>query len=134
MLKLLRSLEGRSEGNPHKIADLIVQLANSDEVPLRLILSVDAEKRVHQAEAARASEADKWRHGGGEVVHRRLQSVGLHAQEDEIIGRVDFPDAGKLRPEEHIAMRAGNAKPSRRSCSARPPRMKNVRSRPAWAS
>jgi NAD(P)-dependent dehydrogenase (short-subunit alcohol dehydrogenase family) len=62
MLKILRSLEGRAEGNPRKIADVIVQLANSDEVPMRLILGVDAEKRVQQAEAARAAEADKWRH------------------------------------------------------------------------
>jgi hypothetical protein len=29
---------------------------------LRLILGVDAEKRVQHAEAARAAEADKWRH------------------------------------------------------------------------
>src|ERR1700727_884356 len=62
ILKMLRSLEGRSEGNPRKIADVVVQLANSDEVPLRLILGVDAEKRVQQADAARASEAEKWRH------------------------------------------------------------------------
>jgi NAD(P)-dependent dehydrogenase (short-subunit alcohol dehydrogenase family) len=62
MLKMLRSLEGRSEGDPRKIADVIVQLANSDEVPMRLILGVDAEKRVQQAEAARASEAERWRH------------------------------------------------------------------------
>jgi NAD(P)-dependent dehydrogenase (short-subunit alcohol dehydrogenase family) len=62
ILKLLRSLEGHSEGDPRKIADVIVQLANSDEVPVRLILGVDAEKRVQQAEAARASEAEKWRH------------------------------------------------------------------------
>src|SRR6476620_6410074 len=62
MLKILRSLEGRSEGDPRKIADVIVQLANSDDVPVRLILGVDAEKRVHKAEAARASEAEKWRH------------------------------------------------------------------------
>jgi NAD(P)-dependent dehydrogenase (short-subunit alcohol dehydrogenase family) len=62
ILKMLRSLEGRSEGDPRKIADLIVQLANSDEVPVRLILGVDAEKRVQQAEAARASEAEEWRH------------------------------------------------------------------------
>jgi NAD(P)-dependent dehydrogenase (short-subunit alcohol dehydrogenase family) len=61
-LKILRGLEGRAEGDPRKIADVIVQLANSDEVPVRLILGVDAEKRVQQAEAARASEADKWRH------------------------------------------------------------------------
>ena len=57
ILKLLRNLEGRSEGDPDKIADVIVQLANSDEVPLRLILGVDAEKRVHGAETGRASEA-----------------------------------------------------------------------------
>jgi NAD(P)-dependent dehydrogenase (short-subunit alcohol dehydrogenase family) len=62
IFKILRNLEGRAEGDPGKIADVILQLANSDEVPLRLILGVDAEKRVHQAEAARASEAEKWRH------------------------------------------------------------------------
>jgi hypothetical protein len=32
------------------------------EVPLHLVLGVDAEQRVQQAEAARASEAEKWRH------------------------------------------------------------------------
>src|ERR1700726_1259925 len=62
IMKILRSLEGRAEGDPRKIADVILQLANSDEVPVRLILGVDAEKRVQQAEAARASEAEKWRH------------------------------------------------------------------------
>jgi NAD(P)-dependent dehydrogenase (short-subunit alcohol dehydrogenase family) len=61
-LKMLRSLEGRSEGDSLKIANLIVQLANSDHVPLRLVLGVDAENRVQQAEAARANEAQKWRH------------------------------------------------------------------------
>ena len=61
-LKMLRGLEGRLEGDPRKIAGVIVQLANSDEVPVRQILGVDAEKRVQQAEAARAAEADKWRH------------------------------------------------------------------------
>jgi NAD(P)-dependent dehydrogenase (short-subunit alcohol dehydrogenase family) len=62
ILKMLRSLEGRSEGDPRKIAKVILQLANSDEVPVRLILGVDAEQRAHQAEAARASEAEKFRH------------------------------------------------------------------------
>ena len=41
----LSSPEGRSEGDPRKIADAIVQLANSDEVPIRLILGVDASAR-----------------------------------------------------------------------------------------
>jgi hypothetical protein len=61
-LKILRGLEGRAEGDPRKITNVILQLANSDEVPVRLILGVDAEKRVQQAEAARAMEAEKWRH------------------------------------------------------------------------
>jgi NAD(P)-dependent dehydrogenase (short-subunit alcohol dehydrogenase family) len=60
--KMLRSIEGRAEGDPGKIADVIVQLANSDDVPMRLILGVDAEQRVQQAEAARGAEAEKWRH------------------------------------------------------------------------
>ncbi|QHN03957.1 SDR family NAD(P)-dependent oxidoreductase [Granulicella sp. WH15] len=62
ILKLLQTIEGRQEGDPRKIADLIVQLANSDEVPVRLILGVDAEKRVQRAETVRAEEAAKWRH------------------------------------------------------------------------
>jgi NAD(P)-dependent dehydrogenase (short-subunit alcohol dehydrogenase family) len=62
ILKLLQRIDGRSEGDPRKIADVIVQLANSDDVPLRLILGVDAEKWVQQAETARANEAEKWRY------------------------------------------------------------------------
>ncbi len=61
-LKMLRGVEGRWESDPRKIADVILQLANSHEVPVRLILGVDAEQRVQQAEAARTSEAEKWRH------------------------------------------------------------------------
>jgi NAD(P)-dependent dehydrogenase (short-subunit alcohol dehydrogenase family) len=53
ILKLLRSLEGGSEGDPRKIADVIVQMANSDEVPLRLMLGVDAEKRAPGGSYAR---------------------------------------------------------------------------------
>jgi NAD(P)-dependent dehydrogenase (short-subunit alcohol dehydrogenase family) len=74
-LKILRGLEAGSEGDPRKIADVIVQLANSDEVPLRLILGVDAEKRVHQTEAARASEAVKWRHLTLSTVFEDAESV-----------------------------------------------------------
>jgi NAD(P)-dependent dehydrogenase (short-subunit alcohol dehydrogenase family) len=62
MLKMLRGLEGHAEGDPRKIAGVIVQLVNSDEVPMRLILGVDAEQRVQRPEAARAMEAEKWRH------------------------------------------------------------------------
>jgi NAD(P)-dependent dehydrogenase (short-subunit alcohol dehydrogenase family) len=60
IVKLLRSVEGRSEGDPKKIADVVLQLAQSNDVPLRLILGVDAEKRVKRAEEARGVEAAKW--------------------------------------------------------------------------
>ena len=80
MFKLLRSLEGRAEGDPRKIAGVIVQLANSDDVPVRLILGVAAEKRVDQAEAARASEAEKWRHlTVSTVFEDALFDSGLHS-------------------------------------------------------
>ena len=55
---------------------MIVQLANSYEVPLRLILGVDAEKRVHQAEAARASEAENWR--PARVKHFETPSIEIY--------------------------------------------------------
>jgi NAD(P)-dependent dehydrogenase (short-subunit alcohol dehydrogenase family) len=58
--KLLAWARDNSEGDPRRIADLIVKLANTEDVPRRLILGVDAEKRVQQAEAARAAEAEKF--------------------------------------------------------------------------
>ena len=62
MFKLWPSLEGRAEDDQGKIADVILQLAISEEVRARPILGVDAEKLMQEAEAARASEAKKWRH------------------------------------------------------------------------
>jgi NAD(P)-dependent dehydrogenase (short-subunit alcohol dehydrogenase family) len=60
VVKLVRSIEGAAEGDPRRIANVVVTLAHSNDVPLRLILGVDAEKHVEQAEAARAAEAAKW--------------------------------------------------------------------------
>ena len=61
ILKLLQSLEGRQEGDPKRIAAVIVKLANTDDVPLRLILGVDAETRVKAADEARAQEEARFR-------------------------------------------------------------------------
>ena len=62
LLNFVRGLSDTSlEGDPRRIANLIVHLANSDDVPTRLILGVDAEQRVRQVEAARAEEAKKYR-------------------------------------------------------------------------
>jgi NAD(P)-dependent dehydrogenase (short-subunit alcohol dehydrogenase family) len=65
MMKLLNAVRGRSEGDPKRIAEVVLKLASSDDVPMRLILGVDAETRVSTVEEARAAEAAKWR----EVTH-----------------------------------------------------------------
>jgi NAD(P)-dependent dehydrogenase (short-subunit alcohol dehydrogenase family) len=59
--KLLASIRGNAEGDPKRIADVIVRLANAQDVPKRLILGKDAEMRVKNVEAARAAEAAKFR-------------------------------------------------------------------------
>jgi len=61
IFRLLRGIEGNEESDPQRVAGVIVELANSEEVPVRLILGADAEMRVQQAEAARTSEAEQWR-------------------------------------------------------------------------
>jgi NAD(P)-dependent dehydrogenase (short-subunit alcohol dehydrogenase family) len=82
--KLLQSLEGRAEGDPRKIADVILQLANSDEVPLRLILGIQAAQLVQQAEALRASEGEKWRH----------LTVSTVFEEERFDSRLYVPNSG----------------------------------------
>jgi NAD(P)-dependent dehydrogenase (short-subunit alcohol dehydrogenase family) len=59
--KLLASIRGKAEGDPKKVADVIVKLANAQDVPKRLILGKDAEVRVKNVETARAEEAAKFR-------------------------------------------------------------------------
>ena len=59
--KLLASVRGNAEGDPKKIADVIVKLSNTQDVPKRLILGKDAEARVKNVELARAEEAAKYR-------------------------------------------------------------------------
>ena len=59
--KLLERVRGNSEGDPKKIADVVVQLANADQLPKRLILGRDAATRVQSAEKARTEEAAEYR-------------------------------------------------------------------------
>lgn len=61
MYKLLAAVRGNSEGDPKKIADVVIKLANTEDVPRRLILGKDAETYVKHAETARAEEAAKYR-------------------------------------------------------------------------
>lgn len=59
--KLLAAVRGKAEGDPKKIADVIVKLANTQDVPRRLILGKDAEVRVKNVELVRAEEAARFR-------------------------------------------------------------------------
>ncbi len=75
IFNLLQRIQGHEEGDPRRIAKLIVQLAGMDDVPLRLVLGVDAEQRVQAAEAARASEAAKWHHLTVSTVFEDAKSI-----------------------------------------------------------
>jgi NAD(P)-dependent dehydrogenase (short-subunit alcohol dehydrogenase family) len=59
--KLLAAVRGNAEGDPKKIAEVILKLSVTQDVPLRLILGKDAEMRVKNVETARAEEAAKFR-------------------------------------------------------------------------
>ena len=59
--KMMTAARSKLEGDPKKIADLVVKLANSEDIPKRLILGRDAEMYVKRVEAARAEEAGKFR-------------------------------------------------------------------------
>ncbi len=61
MYKMMAAARDNSEGDPKKIADVVVKLANTEDVPKRLILGKDAEAYVKYAETARADEAAKYR-------------------------------------------------------------------------
>ena len=59
--KLLAAIRGNAEGDPKKIAEVVVKLANTPDVPKRLILGKDAEARVKNVDSARSQEAEKYR-------------------------------------------------------------------------
>ncbi|WP_035347336.1 SDR family NAD(P)-dependent oxidoreductase [Edaphobacter aggregans] len=73
--QLMRAIEGKQEGDPKRIAALIVKLANSDELPMRLILGAQAEQIVASVEAARAEEAKKFRKLTHSTVFPEVESV-----------------------------------------------------------
>ena len=61
VVKALASLWGKENSDPVKVAQLIVRLAASDQLPAHLLVGSDAVKFAGQAEATRAAEAERWR-------------------------------------------------------------------------
>ena len=59
--KMLAAERGNSQSDPKRIADVVVKLPNTEDVPRRLILGTAAEEYVMQTESARAEEAARYR-------------------------------------------------------------------------
>jgi NAD(P)-dependent dehydrogenase (short-subunit alcohol dehydrogenase family) len=56
----LAGADGRQEGNPVRAAEIIVSLAHSDEVPLRLPLGCEAVERISGAYRRGLDEVERW--------------------------------------------------------------------------
>jgi len=61
VIKALASYWGNEISDPAKVAQLILRLADSEQLPAHLLLGSDAVQFSGHAEAARAQEADRWR-------------------------------------------------------------------------
>ncbi len=59
--KALESYWGHETSDPAKVAQLILLLAASDQLPAHLLLGSDAVTYAAQAEATRAADAERWR-------------------------------------------------------------------------
>src|SRR5262245_33101737 len=61
VIATLKSLWGQENGDPAKVAQVILRLAASDRLPAHLLLGSDAIHYAGQAEAARSADAEMWR-------------------------------------------------------------------------
>jgi len=61
VIKALASYWGNEISDPAKVAQLILRLADSDQLPVHLLLGSDAVQFAGQAEVARTQEAERWR-------------------------------------------------------------------------
>jgi NAD(P)-dependent dehydrogenase (short-subunit alcohol dehydrogenase family) len=61
VVKALASYWGHEVSDPIKVAQLILRLADSHQLPAHLLIGSDALEYTGQAEATRAAEADRWR-------------------------------------------------------------------------
>ena len=61
VVKALASYWGNEISDPAKVAQLILRLADSNQLPAHLLIGSDAAEFAGQAEATRAAEAKRWR-------------------------------------------------------------------------
>jgi len=61
VVKALASLWGKENSDPARVAQLIIRLAASDQLPAHLLVGSDAVQFAAQAAASRADDAERWR-------------------------------------------------------------------------
>ena len=61
LVKALLPLWGKENSDPVKVAELVLRLANCQQLPPHLLLGSDAVRYAAEAEARRAADAEKWR-------------------------------------------------------------------------
>jgi len=61
VLNALKSHWGQENSDPVKVAQVVLRLAASDQLPAHLLLGSDAVQYAAQAEATRTADAERWR-------------------------------------------------------------------------
>ncbi|MCU1242800.1 MAG: short-chain dehydrogenase/reductase [Candidatus Acidoferrum typicum] len=61
LIKALESHWGNENSDPVKVAQVILRLAASDQLPPHLLIGSDAVEYASQAEATRTADAERWR-------------------------------------------------------------------------
>ena len=61
LVKALLPLWGNENSDPVKVAQVVLRLADSDQLPAHLLLGSDAVHYAREAEAKRAADAERWR-------------------------------------------------------------------------
>jgi NAD(P)-dependent dehydrogenase (short-subunit alcohol dehydrogenase family) len=61
IITTLKSLWGQENGDPLKVAQVLLRIAVSDRLPAHLLLGSDAVRYAGEAEAVRAADAERWK-------------------------------------------------------------------------
>lgn len=83
-VKQLEGYWGHENGDPKKVAQIVLKIAEAETLPPHILLGSDAFQLARQAEQARAADADRW----------KAVSVSIDMNSDVI---PDLPTAGRGR-------------------------------------
>jgi hypothetical protein len=60
-MRLMKDYWGKENGDPAKVAQVVLKIADADTLPPHILLGSDAIQLAHQAEQARAAAAGRWK-------------------------------------------------------------------------